>query len=134
MLSSITPLSERSRGNRYWVTFAWFLFGCLLGGLTLGALGALGALAVGGLDLPASPVVLVAAALALASDLGIGGLRLPHNPRQVNRAWLDRYRSWVYAIGFVERVDNGGVQPLYDGLGCTGWCQDTKPRCHVKAR
>lgn len=100
MLSSITPLSERSRGNRYWVTFGWFLFGCLVGGLTLGAVAAAGALAVGAVGVPAAVVLLVAGILALASDLGIGGLRLPHNPRQVNRAWLDRYRGWVYAVGF----------------------------------
>lgn len=103
MLSSVTPLSEMGRGHRYWVTVSWFLFGSILGGITLGGVAALGATAVAGLGLsPAAPaaLVLVAGLITLASDLGIGGFRLPANPRQVERTWLDRYRPWVYGIGF----------------------------------
>ena len=103
MLSSITPLSEVGRGHRYWATVAWFLFGSILGGLTLGLVAALGAMAVAGLGLsaPASAgVVLVVGLVTLASDLGLGGFRLPANPRQVERTWLDRYRPWIYGLGF----------------------------------
>ena len=103
MLSSITPLSELGRGHRYWVTVAWFLFGSILGGLTLGGFAALCAMFVAGLGLSAvaaAAVVLVAALITLASDLGVGGFRLPANPRQVERTWLDRYRPWVYGLGF----------------------------------
>ncbi len=103
MLSSITPLSEVGRGHRYWATVSWFLVGSILGGLTLGVLAALGALAVAGLGLSASAsagVVLVAGLVTLASDLGLGGFRLPANPRQVERTWLDRYRPWIYGLGF----------------------------------
>ena len=103
MLSSITPLSEVGRGHRYGVTVSWFLFGSILGGITLGGVAALGAMVVAGLGLsPAASaaLVLVAGLITLASDLGIGGFRLPANPRQVERTWLDRYRPWVYGIGF----------------------------------
>jgi len=103
MLSSITPLSEVGRGHRYWVTVSWFLFGSILGGLTLGGVAALGAVAVAGLGLSAATsagLVIVAGLITLASDLGMGGFRLPANPRQVERTWLDRYRPWVYGLGF----------------------------------
>lgn len=103
MLSSITPLTESGRGHRYGSTISWFLFGSVLGGATLGALAALGALLVSTLDLRVAAVsvaAVVGAAVTLASDLGVGGFRLPANPRQVNRSWLDRYRAWVYGIGF----------------------------------
>lgn len=103
MLSSITPLTESGRGNRYWKTVAWFILGALLGGASLGAVAAGGAFLVRSLDL--SPGATLAAAvvgalITLASDLSVGGWRLPSNPRQVNRSWLDRYRSWVYGVGF----------------------------------
>ena len=84
-------------------TVSWFLFGSILGGLTLGAVAALGAMGVAGLGMSANAsavVVLVAGLIAVASDLGIGGFRLPANPRQVERTWLDRYRPWIYGLGF----------------------------------
>ena len=103
MLSSITPLSEAGRGHHYWATVSWFLVGSVLGGLTLGALAALGAMAVAGIGLSSSAsaaLVLAAGLITLASDLGVGGFRLPANPRQVERIWLDRYRPWIYGLGF----------------------------------
>ncbi len=103
MLSSITPLSETGRGHRYWATVSWFLFGSILGGLTLGAIAALGSSLVAGLGMSADAsalLVLIAGLVTLASDLGTGGFRLPANPRQVERTWLDRYRPWLYGMGF----------------------------------
>lgn len=103
MLSSLTPLSETGRGNRYWATFAWFLLGAVFGGATLGGVAALGAwiVSITGLSTSArAGLVLVAALVTVASDLGVGGLRLPAHPRQVERTWLDRYRSWIYGLGF----------------------------------
>jgi hypothetical protein len=103
MLSSITPLSEAGRGHRYWATVTWFLLGSVLGGLTLGAVAAVGALGIGNLGLSDSAsagLVLLAGLVTLASDLRVGGFRLPANPRQVERTWLDSYRPWVYGLGF----------------------------------
>ena len=43
MLSSITPLGERSRNQRYAVAVAWYVLGSIAGGATLGLLfGSLG--------------------------------------------------------------------------------------------
>lgn len=103
MLSSITPLTESGRGHRYWATVTWFIMGAVLGGLTLGMVAALGAFAVASLGLSTSAsagLVLLAGIVTLASDLRVGGFHLPENPRQVERTWLDRYRSWVYGLGF----------------------------------
>lgn len=103
MLSSITPIAERARGNRYGVTSAWFIFGSVLGGVSLGLVAAAGAALVAVLPLPDEAVALVAAVAAvitLGSDLRFAGFRLPAHPRQVDRRWLDLYRPWVYGIGF----------------------------------
>ena len=103
MLSSITPLSEVGRGHRYWATVTWFLLGAILGGATLGLVAALGAMLVSGAGLSTTAVaalVLGAGVVTLASDLGVAGFRLPANPRQVERTWLDRYRPWLYGMGF----------------------------------
>ena len=96
MLTSITPLGERGRGNRWAVTTTAYAVGCALGGATTGLLlGGLGAL------LPPLPVLLVAGAaclLAAGADLAPG--RLPVGRRQVDERWLGRYRGWVYGVGF----------------------------------
>ena len=96
MLTSITPLGERGRGNRWAVTTTAYAVGCALGGATTGLLlGGLGAL------LPPLPVLLVAGAaclLAAGADLAPG--RLTVGRRQVDERWLGRYRGWVYGVGF----------------------------------
>jgi hypothetical protein len=111
MLSSITPLSERSRGHRFGVTAAWFVAGSLLGGATLGlglaavaaAVGLVGPLPVG----TALAIAAVAAAVAAASDARVLGRSLPYHCRQVNELWLNRYRRWVYAAGFGWQIGTG---------------------------
>ncbi len=112
MLSSISPLGERARASRWWVTTAAYLIGSLLGGLAVGGLAAgLGSI------LPeswrASPwaLGLVAALLlaGLALDLRIGGHSLPSWRRQVDVRWLDRYRGWVMGIGFGTQLGFGLV-------------------------
>ncbi|HEV7196178.1 MAG TPA: hypothetical protein VGN19_09570, partial [Pedococcus sp.] len=41
MLSSISPLGERARNSRWWVTTTAYLVGSLAGGLALGGLAGL---------------------------------------------------------------------------------------------
>ena len=105
MLTSITPLGERGRGNRWGVTTTAYAVGCALGGATTGAvLGSVGAL------LPALPVLVLAGAaclLAAAADLSPG--RLPLGRRQVDERWLGRYRGWVYGLGFGYQLGLGVV-------------------------
>lgn len=110
MLSSITPLGERGRGNRYAVTVTLFLLAGAAAGAATGALlGEFGWLLIGPAGSPAGfrlvAVGVIAAVAALAEAAG----RSPHGwRRQVDEAWLVRYRGWVYATGY-------GAQ-----LGC-GW-------------
>lgn len=110
MVSSITPMTEAGRGNRFAVTAGWFVFGSVVGGFSLGLLAALGALGMGWLGLAVTTRVGLAAALAVvtaAVDLGIGGIELPIFKRQVNDAWLRRYRSWAYGAGFGWQIGFG---------------------------
>lgn len=109
MLSTITPMAERSRGRRWGVTAAWFLLGALAGGATLGALAAVGAVGVALVGPPVTAALAVAALFALAAaaaDLGLG-TRLPHHRRQVDEVWLDQFRSWVYGVGFGWQIGSG---------------------------
>ncbi len=110
MLSTMTPLSERSRGNRFHLTGTWFVAGAALGGLLLGSIGALGALAVRAID-PSVTQIAVAAtvvlAVAAAWDADLLRPALPHHRRQVDEEWLDRFRPWVYAGGFGLQIGTG---------------------------
>src|SRR3546814_13344725 len=103
MLSTITPIGEQGRNQRWARSASWFVLGATLGGATLG-LGAAGlAAGVAALDLSGEALVGIAAVLAavsLASDLNLGGFRLPSHIRQVNERWLEQYRPWVYGGGF----------------------------------
>ena len=110
MLSSITPMTEAGRGNRFAVTAGWFVAGGVLGGVTLGVLAAAGAWGVAALDLTLGTRAAIGATLAVgtaAIDLGLTGIGLPIFKRQVNDAWLRTYRSWVYGAGFGWQIGFG---------------------------
>jgi hypothetical protein len=101
MLASITPLGERGRHARWGLTVSAFLLGATAAGAAAGAgLGALGALI-----LPAglhahTRVAALAGALGLAIALDILPGAVPGPRRQVDERWLDRYRGWVYGLGY----------------------------------
>jgi len=99
MLASITPLGERGRGSRWWLTVTAHVIGGAAGGALVGvALGAVGTpLPDGSLPLVAAAVLVAAGAMV---DAGVGGVRVPTVHRQVDDGWLDRYRGWVYGVGF----------------------------------
>jgi MFS family permease len=110
MVSAINPLSERSRGNRYWLTAAWFVLGSVLGGVVLGTASGLLAFALRPLaDQQAAAVwiAVLACLVALAADRRLAGFRLPLHPRQVNELWLTSYRRWLYAAGFGLQIGVG---------------------------
>ena len=110
MLSSITPIGERGRGQRFRVTATWFVLGAIAGGATLGAALSIGAAALAAWAPPTRLLVSVgaiAAAAAAAVDLGVFGVRIPLLRRQVNEVWLDRFRSWVYGAGFGWQIGVG---------------------------
>ncbi|WP_426572870.1 hypothetical protein [Aquihabitans sp. McL0605] len=110
MLSSITPMTEAGRGNRFSVTARWFLAGGIVGGLCLGAVaaGAASLLALADLSTTVRWGIGAAAAIVTAGiDLGAFGIELPIFKRQVNDAWLRTYRSRVYGAGFGWQIGFG---------------------------
>ena len=110
MLSTITPFTERARGHRFGVTASWFVAGAVVGGATLGAVGAGLAWLVGATGLSPGGTLVVAAGLALAAgavDAGAFGVRPPFFKRQVNDDWLRQYRPWVYGAGFGWQIGVG---------------------------
>ena len=119
MLTSISPLGERARGNRWWLTVAWLAVGSVCGGAAVGAaLGGLGQALAGAPDGRVRLVVLAGAGAA-AAVWDLSGRRLPGR-RQVNEDWLVSYRSWVYGAGFgvqlgaaVATVVNTALVPLF---------------------
>ncbi|MCY4424765.1 MAG: hypothetical protein OXC06_17015, partial [Acidimicrobiaceae bacterium] len=77
MLTSISPLGERARGNRWWLTVSWLAVGATLGGSAVGAgLGALGQ-ALAGRPGDGVRLALLAGACAVAAAWDMSGRRLP---------------------------------------------------------
>lgn len=100
MLTSIHPLGQRARGQRWATTVALFTLASVVGGATTGAvLGTLG-------EVVALPLWLAAAGCAVAVLLDLAH-RVPSGRRQVDEDWLVRYRSWVYAVGFGWQLGTG---------------------------
>ena len=119
MLTSISPLGERARGNRWWLTVWWLVLGAVLGGAAVGAaLGALGQALVGSSG-DGVRLGVLAGACAAAAAWDMTGRRLPGR-RQVNEDWLVAYRSWAYGAGFglqlgaaAATVVNTALVPLF---------------------
>lgn len=110
MLSSLNPVSEAARGNRFWITACWYVLGALLGGALLGTGAGLAASGLGRLDASGTVVwsiALAAALVAVVSDTGLSGRSLPDHPRQVDERWLTKYRRWIYASGYGVQIGVG---------------------------
>lgn len=106
MLSSIHPLGERARANRWALTVAAFTVGAIATASAVGAaLGAVGSVVAGGLSSAVrlsalGAVVLVAGILDLVVD--------PPGPtRQVNEHWIGHFRGWVYGGAFGAQLGAG---------------------------
>lgn len=104
MLTSINPLSELGRKQRWSVTAAAYVAGSLFGGLLVfGLLGLLGSyLSVGTWGRWA-----LIAALAIGAVFDGLSRALPGPRRQVNENWLTKYRGWVYGFGFGLQLGTG---------------------------
>lgn len=109
MLASITPLGERGRQSHWSVTVIAFALGAMVAGGVAGALlGALGMLLPGRADGGARTAV-IAVALIGALALDLRGTAVPGPRRQVDERWLDRYRGWVYGLGYGSQLGLGIV-------------------------
>jgi len=110
MLSQITPVAEAGRNQRFARTAGWYIAGAVLGGLTLGGAIAGVAIALGAAGLEQNTAIALIAGCALACaavDARLFGFGPPFLPRQVNDAWLSKYRPWVYGGGFGWQIGVG---------------------------
>ena len=107
MLASITPLGERGRQARWWITVTAFALGAAFAGAATGALlGLLGSFPLSSLGAQARLAALIlAAVIALAIDLF--ARRVPGPRRQVDERWRQEYRGWVYGIGYGVQLGVG---------------------------
>lgn len=112
MLSSINPLGERARGNRWWVTVAWLTIGTVIAGVATGAvLGWVGQLLPQG----SWRQVTLGVVAAAAAGWDLSARKFPIR-RQVNKDWLHRYRSWVYGLGYGIQLGAGPVTVVNTAL------------------
>lgn len=102
MLSSIHPLGERTRNNRWGVTVGAFAMGAIIAGALVGwLLGWAGAAVLD--DWGTTPLLIATSVVILAAGaLDLAGVEVPGPKRQVNEHWIGAYRGWVYggAFGF----------------------------------
>jgi hypothetical protein len=112
MLSSIHPLGEAGRRQRWWLTVTAHVVGSVVGGacagLALGVVGEVAALSGIGWGWRLGAAALVAAGAALVDARGWPGW-LWRPRRQVNEDWLGRYRGWVYGGGFGFQLGAGAA-------------------------
>jgi len=107
MLASITPLGQRGRGASWTRTVASYLVASAAGGAIMGAaLGGVGSVLPG---IGSHAAVLVVATLALLAAVSDLRGRPPSWHRQVDEAWLTRYRDWVCGLGFGFQLGVGAV-------------------------
>lgn len=111
MLGSITPLGERGRGSRWWVTVTAYVLGSTLAGVAVGSgLGSLGASFADRTPVTARLAVVALAVIAgLLVDVGSFGLRVPTVRRQVDEGWRAGYRGWVWGFGYGIQLGAGVV-------------------------
>jgi hypothetical protein len=118
MLTSITPLGERGRGQRWSTTSVWLMIGHLAGGLALGlvlaGIGLMTRRVIGAADDTAATLIIGAVAIS-AAVFDVSGRQLPGR-RQVDERWLTTYRGWVYGGGFGLQLGFGLVTVVNTSL------------------
>lgn len=107
MLSSIHPLGERARHNKWGLTVGSFTVAATMVGATVGSvLGWLGSILLGSFD-PAVLLLGTAVLAMTAGGLDLARIRPPGPERQVNEAWIGHYRGWVYGGSFGAELGAG---------------------------
>jgi hypothetical protein len=106
MLSSIHPLGERARHNRWGRSAAAFTFGSIGAGAAVGAVfGGAASLIV---PAPSTVTAMILGAAAVgAAVLDVAGIAPPGPHRQVNERWIGEYRDWVYGGAFGLQLGAG---------------------------
>jgi hypothetical protein len=111
MLGSITPLGERGRGSRWWLTVTSYVVASMFGGVAVGSgLGLVGSSLANRTPVTARLAVIAIAVIAgILVDLGPFGLRLPTVRRQVDEGWRAGYRGWIWGFGYGIQLGAGVV-------------------------
>jgi sulfite exporter TauE/SafE len=111
MLTSISPLGERARGNRFTVTAAAHVAGSGIGGAAVGAVaGLIGWALLSPLDRTvASGTALAVVAVATLAAVALDHVGVPTVHRQVDERWIGAYRGWVYGAGFGLQLGVGVI-------------------------
>jgi sulfite exporter TauE/SafE len=103
MLSSIHPLGERARGQRWTTTVVAYAIGSTAGGVIAGGTAGLGgsvAYTAGLTPRGAAATAAVASIVVAVLETARRGRAWPGPRRQVNEDWLVEFRGWVYGAGF----------------------------------
>lgn len=104
MLTSISPVGEAARQQRWSTTVAAYTVGSLVAGVAVGALlGLLGSAA----PIPSDWAPWLLAGGGVVGLLADATTGVPTLHRQVDRRWLDTYRGWVYGLGFGVQLGTG---------------------------
>jgi sulfite exporter TauE/SafE len=110
MLGSMSPVGDRSRNQRWWITAIAYTVASVVAAAVMGVgLGAAGQVLAGIVRVPAAMRLLVLGTMLIAAaalDAGARG-RLPTWRRQVDERWLTTYRGWVYGAGFGAQLGLG---------------------------
>lgn len=106
-MTSITPVGEMARQQRWSVTTAAYLVGALVGGIGVGSLLGAVSVAVRALVPQAGALWLLLAVAVVGLLADLGRLPLPTWHRQVDERWLTTYRGWVYGAGFGVQLGAG---------------------------
>jgi hypothetical protein len=126
MLGSITPLGERGRGSRWWLTVTAYVAGSLAGGIATGAaLGWIGATVTAFAPAPRLALLGSLIVVGLAFDVGLFGTRLPSVRRQVDERWRTRYRGWVWGLGFGVQLGVGALTIVTTSMVYVTWAAAT---------
>jgi hypothetical protein len=107
MLSSIHPLGERARDNRWAVTVGAFTLASTLIGAMVGLiLGWAGSRVLPPAD-PGDLLLATGVTLLATGFLDAARVRPPGPDRQVNESWIGHYRGWVYGGAFGAQLGAG---------------------------
>jgi sulfite exporter TauE/SafE len=107
MLSSIHPLGERARNNRWWVTVSAFALGAITAGAATGAvLGLVGNAILGDLS-STTRLGVTAGVVTIGGVLDLRRVKPWGSSRQVNENWIGHFRGWVYGGAFGVQLGAG---------------------------
>ena len=109
MLSSIHPLVERARNNKWWITVSSFTLGAIAAGMAVGGiLGLAGNALLSNLS-PTTRLGITAGVVAIGGVLDLLRVEPWGSRRQVNENWIGPFRGWVYGGAFGVQLGTGVV-------------------------